>query len=175
MFTMSVNEQLELALVQPSFAKDYFSIVSKQQDYLAKWLAWPCMAKDENFFEDFIKKSLHEYAEGSSMVCAMIFNGELVGNIGFNSISQSLKKVEVGYWLSEDFQGKGIVANALRYLIDFAFTSLNMDKVQISVATQNLPSQKVCERLGFAREGVISQQELLNGQIIDHIIYGLKK
>jgi len=50
-----------------------------------------------------------------------------------------------------------------------------MQKVQISVAVDNQPSRKVCERLGFSLEGVITRSENLNGRVVDHAIYGLSR
>ncbi len=103
----------------------------------------------------------------------MIYKDKLVGNISFNSVSHQLKKVEMGYWLSSDYQGKGIVSRSVLKLIDVAFTDLDMEKVQISAATGNQPSRNVCERLGFVLEGTITRAENLNGRIVDHAVYGL--
>ena len=60
-------------------------------------------------------------------------------------------------------------------LIGIAFGQLGMMKVQISVAVHNQPSRKVCERLGFVLEGVITRSENLNGNVVDHAVYGLSR
>jgi ribosomal-protein-serine acetyltransferase len=168
MFTVEIDSELKLALVEPSFAQKYLDIISTQREYFSRWLVWPLHAKSEDFFLDFIKKSLIEYAEGKGMVCAIIYKGELVGNISFNTINQNLK-------IGENHQGNGIIAGAVSKLIDVAFFSLGLEKVQISAATDNLPNRKICERLGMKLEGIISNHENLNGRIIDHAIYGLSK
>ncbi|MFM2485712.1 GNAT family N-acetyltransferase [Celerinatantimonas yamalensis] len=175
MFTLDVKQGLELALVHPKFAKQYLKIVSRERDYLSQWLAWPMHAYDEDFFLSFIKHSLHDYADGKSLSCAIIFDGEVVGNISFNSINHELKKVAIGYWLSCDLQGKGIVTRSVAKLIDIAFVDLGMEKVQISAAVHNQPSRSVCERLGFSLEGIITRAENLNGNIVDHAVYGLSR
>ncbi|MCG7497851.1 GNAT family N-acetyltransferase [Vibrio sp. Of7-15] len=175
MFTLNVDDDLKLALVEPSFAPKYLEIVTAQREHLSKWLAWPVHAESEAFFLSFIKKSLHDYADGKSMVCAMIFRGELVGNISFNTINHDIKMAEIGYWLSENHQGNGIVSRAVSKLIDFAFSEMGLEKVQISAAVDNQPSRNVCERLGMQLEGLITNSENLNGRIVDHAIYGLLK
>ncbi|MUK49948.1 GNAT family N-acetyltransferase [Aliivibrio fischeri] len=175
MFTLKVDNELNLALIEPSFAPKYLDIVSRQRAYLSQWLAWPPHADSEAFFHSFITKSLLDYAEGKSMVCGMIYQGELVGNISFNSINQNLKTAEIGYWLNEDFQGKGIITRCVAKLIDLAFNELGLNKIQISAAVGNQPSRAVCERLGMTLEGIITSSENLNGRIIDHAIYGLIK
>ncbi|GAL17148.1 ribosomal-protein-L7p-serine acetyltransferase [Vibrio maritimus] len=173
MFTLKVDRDLSLALVQPSFAARYLEIVTHERDYLSQWLAWPPHAEDEAFFLSFIRQSLHDYADGKSMTCAMIYQDEIVGNISFNVIDSSLKRVEIGYWLSQSMQGRGIVTRAVSQLIEFAFLELKMEKVQISAASENKPSRAVCERLGFTLEGIITCAENINGRVVDHAIYGL--
>lgn len=175
MFKMEVEKDLALALVEPKFASKYLAIVSNQRDYLSEWLAWPPHAKNEEFFLNFIKKSLHEYADGKSLVCAMMFKNEVAGNISFNTINHDLQKVEIGYWLRRDLQGKGIVSKSLSKLINYAFTELNMQKVEISAAVDNQASRSVCERLGFKQEGMITRAEKLNDRVVDHVIYGLSR
>ncbi|WP_371993708.1 GNAT family N-acetyltransferase [Shewanella sp. 10N.286.54.B9] len=175
MFTLDVEPDLALALVEHSFAGKYLDIVSLQRDYLAQWLVWPPLAHDEAFFERFIEKSLHDYAAGNSLVCGIIYRGELVGNISFNSIDKKLRKVEIGYWLSQGYQGKGIVSRSVTKLIELAFNQLKMDKVEAFVAIENQASRSVCERLGFKLEGVITRAEQLNGRMYDHAAYGLQR
>ncbi|SON48472.1 Putative ribosomal N-acetyltransferase YdaF (fragment) [Vibrio tapetis subsp. tapetis] len=109
------------------------------------------------------------------MVCAMIYHDELVGNISFNSIDHNLKVAEIGYWLSEKQQGKGIITRSVSKLINMAFSDLGMDKVQIAAGEGNAPSRAVCERLGMKLEGIITNRENLNGRVINHAIYGLSK
>ncbi|MBD0788297.1 GNAT family N-acetyltransferase [Vibrio sp. Y2-5] len=173
MFSLNIEKGLQLALVQPSFSPQYLEIVKREREYLSQWLAWPTHADNEEFFLSFIKRSLHDYADGKSLVCAMFYEDELVGNISFNTINHDIKTVEIGYWLSEQYQGKGIVSKSVSTLIEIAFSEMNMQKVQISAAVENAPSRNVCERLGFNLEGIITCAENLNGRVVDHAVYGL--
>ncbi len=175
MFTRKINEDLSLALVQPSFAKRYLEIVESQREYLGQWLAWPHEKLSEEFFVAFVRRELRRYADSLSMTCAMIYQEDIAGNISLNSIDHKLKKVEIGYWLRQDLQGNGIVTQSVNKLIEIAFDELDMSKVQISCAVGNKRSRAVCERLGFDLEGIITQEECINGHILDHAIYGLKR
>jgi len=175
MFTLQIEEGLQLALVSPAFAPRYLEVVRREREYLSQWLAWPPHAENEEFFLNFIKRSLHDYAEGKSLVCAMLYHDTVVGNISFNSINHELGKVEIGYWLSSDYQGQGIVSKSVAKLIEMAFIELGMAKVQISAAVENQASRNVCERLGFTQEGIITRAENLNGRIVDHAVYGLSR
>lgn len=175
MFTQTIDHELRLELVKPEFAPIYYTIVEQERDYLAEFLIWPHVATDIEFFTGFIKQAMLNYEKGDALTCAIFYHGTLVGNVSFNSINHSLKKVEIGYWLRQAYQGKGIVTRAVKHLIHHAFATLNMEKVEIRAATNNTASRKVCERLGFALEGLITHAECVNGNILDHAIYGLLK
>ncbi len=161
--------------VHPSFAPRYVELAQENHEYLSQWLSWPYFCKTEAEFYAFIQHSLHNYADNKSMTCAVEYEGSIVGNMGFNTINHDTKKVEIGYWLAADMQGKGIITRSCQYLIDYAFSHLNMNKVEISAAVDNAASRAVCERLGMELEGVITNAEKVGDRILTHAIYGLHR
>jgi ribosomal-protein-serine acetyltransferase len=78
MFTLQIEDGLQLALVSPEFAPRYLEVVSREREYLSQWLAWPPHAENEEFFLNFIKRSLHDYADGKSLVCAMLYSQMMI-------------------------------------------------------------------------------------------------
>ncbi|WP_019615363.1 GNAT family N-acetyltransferase [Psychromonas ossibalaenae] len=175
MFSSTVDNEIKLALIEKSFAPLYVELAKENYTALERWLAWPPHCKSEQDFVSFIQKSLHDYADNKSMVCAVWFNEKLVGNVSFNTINHDLKKVDIGYWLAESAQGKGIMTRVCKKLINIAFSELNMHKIEISAASGNLASRAVCERLGMTLEGIVTNSENLNGRIVDHAVYGLHR
>ena len=173
MFELVVDDEIKLSLVHESFAKRYVTLAEENHKYLAQWLAWPAFCKTEEDFKGFVKNSLHSYADGKAMHCAIVYKTVIVGNISFNSINHELKIVEIGYWISQEYQGKGIVTRTCQFLIDHAFKKLSMEKVQISAAEGNKASREVCERLGLKLEGIITSKEFIGGKILNHAIYGI--
>lgn len=173
LFKLNVDSEINLVFLHESLATELFNLVDSDRKHLNTWLPWPPFIKKVDDTKLFIKNSIKDFAEGKSMVCAIEYKNQIVGVTGYNKILTSLKKVEIGYWLSSKYQGHGIMTRAVNGLIDQAFNKLEMEKVQISVATGNYPSQKVCERLKFKSEGIIKNSENLHGKIIDHIVYGL--
>lgn len=156
-----------------SLATELFNLVDSDREYLNTWLPWPPSIKKIDDTKSFIKSSILDFAEGKSMVCAIEYREKIVGVVSYNKILNSLKKVEIGYWLSSKYRGKGIITKSVECLINYAFDRLGMEKVQIAVATKNYPSQNVCKRLGLKSEGVIKNFENLHGKIVDAIIYGI--
>jgi len=172
-FTKAIEENITLALLTQVHADELFQLIDKNRAYLEQWMEWPPETKNLKDTQKFIKSCLAGLSENKELACGIEFNGKLIGVITFNKINHKLKKVTIGYWISEELQGKGFITKSCKTLIEYAFNELAMMKVEIHVATKNIPSQKVCERLGFKLEGVIRNAENLHGKIIDHNIYGL--
>jgi len=175
MFKVVVDNDITLHLVHQAFVPRYVQLVKESREYISQWMAWPLFCQTEDDFKKFVTGSLHKYADGQSMNCSIEYRGEIVGNCGFNSINHQLQVVEIGYWIGEKYQGNGIITRVCQYLIDYAFTELDMHKVQISAAEENLPSRSVCERLGMTLEGIITNKEKIGERILNHAIYGLHR
>jgi ribosomal-protein-alanine N-acetyltransferase len=79
----------------------------------------------------------------------------------------------VGYLLKIEAQGKGVASEALTLIKNYAFTTLNLNKLVASCSLNNIGSYKVLEKAGFIREGCLKQNSILNGKYIDDYIYGL--
>lgn len=173
MFTATIDHELKLALIQESFAPRYVELVSEQKDYLSQWLAWPAFCQAEQDFKLFAQRMLHDYADGKSLTCAIVYKGEIVGNCSFNSINYDTQCAEIGYWLSMHEQGKGIMTRVVTKLIDIAFNDLQLSKVQLSAAKDNIASRAVAQRVGMVLEGIITNKEKVGDRILDHAIYGI--
>lgn len=89
------------------------------------------------------------------------------------SFNWSNKTAYIGYWLGEDFQGKGIMTKVAKALTDPAFSNLKLNKVEIRAAAENEKSRGIPERLGFVKEGCIRKSEWLYDHYVDSIVYGV--
>ncbi len=167
----------EITLLFPTFdlASSVFQVIDDDRGNLVEWMSWTKGTKEVEDVENFIIFSLTEYAKGNALTCFIEYKGSIAGCIGFNTIDRSLKKAELGYWLSTKYQGNGVINRSAKYLVDYAFDNLGVEKVEIHVATGNRPSQKVCERLGSTLEGTIKNSITLYGEILDLNIYGIYK
>ena len=173
--SIEVDEEIQLSSVQESYAPLYVDLAKENYAYLAKWLVWPPHTKTEEDFSDFILRCKKDHESGAAMTFGVIYAGKLIGNIAYKYINNELKKVEIGYWIAENYQGKGIISRACARLVEYAFTNLDMVKVEMCVASENNPSRAVCERLGMTLEGTITNAEYVQGRVLHHAIYGLHR
>src|SRR5215208_2564007 len=80
---------------------------------------------------------------------------------------------EVGYALSTAFQSRGLMTDALEMLIDDLFHNTLLERVEARCATENVASQRVLEKTGFQREGLLKGYFKLRGRRIDNFLYAL--
>jgi ribosomal-protein-serine acetyltransferase len=172
-FKLRVETNLELELLQDAHAPELFALTDRNREYLRKWLPWLDSNKYLQNTVDFIIYSRKQYEENNSLQLCIRYNGELAGVIGFHRVDWLNHSTSIGYWLAEDFQGKGIMTASCRCLLDYAFGNLGMNRVEIRCATENMRSRAIPERLGFTEEGLIRQAEWLYDHYVDHLVYGL--
>ena len=81
--------------------------------------------------------------------------------------------MSIGYWLTQEKQGQGIITLCVKFFIDYAFKVLELNKVLISAAVGNSKSRAICERLGLKNEGIDREGEFLYGQYVDLVRYSM--
>ena len=97
--------------------------------------------------------------------------GHLVGFVKLCNI-QNRSKAEIGYWLAKPQWGKGLMTEALTAILTFAFDSLGLHRVYATTHIDNEASQRVLERVGFQKEGVLRKHGRRQGQWVDSVLYG---
>lgn len=173
MFIYKIDEDVSLKLIELNDAERVFELTEKSRSYLREWLPWLDMTTKVEDSKQFIQSCLKSYADNKSMTTVILFDGEIVGVAGFNSINGANKTAYIGYWLGEEYQGKGIMIKVAKALTSYAFSHLNLNKVEIRAAVENKKSRSIPERLGFVNEGTIRQAEWLYDHYVDHIVYGV--
>lgn len=100
---------------------------------------------------------------------------KLIGTCGFNNWSMSHQRVEISYDLDYSYWGRGIMTRILRKVCEFAFEQMDANRIQATVAIDNLASIRVLEKLGFNREGLLKQYGILHNVKTDFYMYSLIK
>jgi ribosomal-protein-serine acetyltransferase len=101
------------------------------------------------------------------------WEGRLAGIIGAGRIDWENRSTNIGYWLGEAYQGKGLVTGACRALLDYLFSELKLQRIEIRGATDNPKSCAIPRRLGFSKEGVLRQAQAFDDRYLDIEVHGL--
>jgi RimJ/RimL family protein N-acetyltransferase len=96
------------------------------------------------------------------------YQGLFVGSVGITPQSGWRDHIaEIGYWVAEDYWGKGIATAALRQMTTYGFTSRNFRKLYAPVLAPNIASMRVLEKCGYQREAVLKNEVQKNGVYFD--------
>ncbi len=109
-------------------------------------------------------------------VFAISINGEAIGSIGIFPESDIHKKnAEIGYWLSEKYWGKGIMAQAVKQIIAYGFNTFDITRIYSRPFAINKGSQRVLQKAGMAFEARFEKSVYKNGAYYDEIYYAVRK
>lgn len=164
-----------MRMVTPDDAAELFGVIEKNREHLKKWMPWVDhnikLEHTERFIADV--QTQDERNEGFSAV--VIQENRIVGVAGYKPINLENHSVEIGYWLDQDYTGRGIMTKCCRELIDYAFEALALNRISINVAVDNLRSRAIPERLGFTLEGNMRDGIFIRGRYFDVAVYSLLK
>jgi len=97
----------------------------------------------------------------------------LIGDIGVHFLDTDNNEVEIGCTLDKSFQGKGYATETLKQVIAFLFNDLNKDKIIVSIDPRNIKSINLVEKTGFNKEALFEKSLLINGELVDDVIYSI--
>ena len=158
-----IDKDIVLRQLEKADAVDIFNTIDSQREYLGKWLPFVELTKELSFTQGFVDATVEAPEDQREYTFTIRKNNVFIGLIGFKDTDRVNKKTEIGYWLSNNQQGNGIITKSVVKLCEFAFHKLEMNRVQIKCAVGNTPSKKVPQRLGFTFEGIERHGELLTG------------
>lgn len=160
-----------LRVLEERHAPEIFAAVDANRTHLRQWLPWVDSTRSVEDILTFVRGSLRSLGEGNVPQFGIWFEGKLVGVIGFHTVDHAHRKTELGYWLAETHQGRGLMTRACRALVEYSFGELELNRVEIRCATGNQRSCAIPQRLRFRQEGVLRQNEWLYDHFVDHAVY----
>jgi ribosomal-protein-alanine N-acetyltransferase len=122
---------------------------------------------------EFLQKKI---AEQSATIFCIEIDGAAVGGIGIHRGQDVHRQTAtVGYWLGEDFWGRGIMTEAVTAVTDFCFDNFRLRRISAEVFANNPASACVLEKAGFVFEGRLKNHVVKDGQVLDSLLYARTK
>ncbi len=127
--------------------------------------------------EEFRKYLIDLYRKrlGFRWIITLKGEGQPIGTLGFHKWAPSAAyQAEMGYDLAKEHWGKGIMTEAMKAVIDFGFTKMELNRIEVFIMPRNKRSIKLVQRLGFKREGLIRQHYFDEfGQFTDDVLFSM--
>jgi RimJ/RimL family protein N-acetyltransferase len=156
----------DVVLLRPFEQGDVPAIVAACQDpEIPRWTAVPSPYTEAD------ARAWLESDEEETFAIVHKSTGELLGSIGVRYPGSGVG--EVGYWVKRAARGGGVATRALALVARWALEERDLGRFQLRADVENEASQRVAEKAGFVREGVLRSELLLKGERRDVVMYSL--
>jgi len=159
--------------------EEFYNLIEKNKIHIGKTFPVTLansdsLQKAEHFLKISIQKE--ENKEGYHFYARDIKTNTLIGYLCVKTIDYRISKCELGYFVDEDFQGKGITSKMVAEALDFCFNTLMLNKVFICTSEVNWASQRIALKHNFKQEGIL-RDEFRNGdgELQNTVYFGLLK
>jgi ribosomal-protein-serine acetyltransferase len=171
--TITIDRNLRLELTSVQHTEGLYEALNNSRQHLSAFLPWVDKMQTVNDFRNYIKNCELLYEEKKEVSFVMLYDETPVGRIGLHHMNLQNKNASVGYWLTKNMEGKGIVIRSCKELLAYGFEVLELNRIELKAAVENLRSRAVAEKLGFTKEGIAREAELVNNRFLDLTLYSM--
>jgi RimJ/RimL family protein N-acetyltransferase len=155
LFSSSLGDGVELAMVEPWHTGEYLGALDGHREYLKAEIP----AAHSILTADDAHHNLQNWAEGHAAgtrhLIGIWLDGTFVGVVQLFDVDAENRTAEMGVWLVPPAQGRGLITRTCRFVLDWAFRTLGLARVQWTAQPSNTRSIAVARRLGMTREGLL--------------------
>jgi ribosomal-protein-alanine N-acetyltransferase len=173
------GEGVTLRLPQMHDFEDWAELRAASRDFLVPWEpTWPADDLTRGAFRRRLKRYAEDWRADQSYAFFVFRRQDnvLVGGLTLASIRRGVAQAgSVGYWMGGHYVRCGHMTAAVRAVLPFAFGTLRLHRVEAACIPTNVPSIRLLERCGFAREGYAREYLCINGIWQDHLLFARLK
>ena len=156
----------------------WLEVRQRCHDWLVKWEPRSAhaahLAEDERSFSSRCAIRERERQMGTGFGFGVFYEGRFVGEITLSSIQRGpLQSAFVGYWIDEAVAGQGLMPESVVTVLQYAFDTLRLHRVEINIIPRNAASRRVVEKLGLRFEGIAERYLEIDGAWEDHAHYAI--
>lgn len=168
------HDEVRLRPLRMRDAKRWQQLRVGNHDWLSEWEATSPMPTVEPppTFRQSARQMLTEARTGRTMPFVVEYQGIFVGQINVSDITYgSLRGCHFGYWIDQSAAGKGVMTTAAALVTDHLLQTLKLHRIEIAIRPENIPSNRLAVRLGYAFEGIRPDFLHINNAWRDHNVY----
>lgn len=162
-------------LLRPWRINDVESLVENANNaniakFMTDMFPYPYLKSNAESFISFATK------DDPVHIFAIEVDGKAVGGIGIHPQTDVMRKnAELGYWLGQNYWGKGIITRAVQQMVDFGFKTFDITRIYARPYHTNIASQRVLEKAGFILEAKFEKTIFKDGEFLDELVYAIRK
>ncbi len=147
----------------------------ESQPELRQWLPWAVNIPSVEETEARVREGRLKFLAREDLWFMLVHkeSGQIIGGSGLHRINWDVPKFEIGYWLHTAYTGQGLITEAVAAITDFAFDTLDAQRVEIRCDALNTRSAAVPRRLGFTHEATLHKEDRhhLTDELRDTLIF----
>ncbi|KJV31339.1 hypothetical protein VI08_13625 [Luteibacter yeojuensis] len=149
--------------------------ISESEATVGRWMNWASADYRAEMAMDWIRFSEKAWAIGDSfdMLIVDARSDRCLGSIGLNQRNRENNFANLGYWVRQSAQGKGVASRAGKLAIEWALWRVGLSRIEIVVAQDNSASRRAAEQIGAQFEGVLRKRLMIRGALVDAAMYAV--
>ena len=151
---IKVDDSVELRLLNHETDDSVYALIMQNYDYLKEWVFWVNEKFDRKLAKHFTDLNLQSFAEQKAYIMGVYVDGKLVGSVDVRDIVPG-DSAEVGYWIAEDFTGRGLASRCTMSLIDYVRQKHGVKHFYLLTLVDNIASVRVAEKMGFTFDSIV--------------------
>lgn len=173
----SLDRQIELRRPRYEDLGALHAAVTASIPELTRWLGWCLPDYSLNEAADWLSSRTRMWEEGTEydFIITNLGSDEILGVCGLNDINRLNNLTNLGYWVRTNSTRQGIATAAARMVARFALDTLQFGRIEIVAAVDNVASQRVAEKAGATREGVLRCRTVVRELVYDAVIFSFTK
>jgi ribosomal-protein-serine acetyltransferase len=140
---------------------------------VSRWMDWCRPSYGLRDAEEWVHASLQGRDDGTCYQFGIFEGRRFLGACGLTHVDSAVGVANLGYWVRTKAAGQGIAPEAARRVVAWAFANTELERIEILAAVGNRRSQRVAEKIGAMREGVLRRRLAVFGRHHDAVIYSV--
>lgn len=178
-YTLIKTERLVLRASRKTDFKKWCEVRARNESYLKPFEPeWSDNWNTRRVFSRRVSRQEKEWINGLAYSYLVFERGsqDIIGGMNVNAVNRGAAQfASLGYWVSEDKQGQGLMSEAMSGIIFFCFYILNLDRLNAATLEKNEKSIRLLKSKGFEEEGFARKYIEIEGRRQDHLLFGLNK
>ncbi len=158
------------------YDEDLWLETDKNRNFLRQFISWVDTTNSLQDCNSATDMFIDKWQKGENYAYSIVLKatGKAIGSIDIHNIDYDNYHGEIGYWLAEEYNGRGYMSGAVQLIENAAF-SLGINRIEISTQKENIPSANVAKRNKYVFEGTLRKAIYNDGEFYDKLVFAKLK
>jgi len=173
MLTNTLSNGIFIKNLEKRDLKAFFEFVEKGRSNFENWIPFVSNTTSLEIAKGKIDTYLELVRDGEAYFWCLWNGDTIIGLVLIKDIDTNARTAEIGYMIDKEHEGKGIIRESCKLMIDFLFNELKMNKIVLCCDEENEKSIGLAKRFGFSLEGLLRENILINKKLRNTMCWAL--